>query len=259
MGQIHVLKFQFALLYKTEQMFSFIFVGHISNIVPFHLNLWDYHMIVRNAVELGCAACSSLFLLDRVLTECKAESERRNCLHVMEKTIWRSQHRKDSDNNLWQKEQFYSRILCRWHIHRYKQRAVPWRKFSHNWETWTVALSPCCNGRKELVGQKSAYWSSTLSLECLPLKEGNLIKNCRIQFPPSNWTENSSRTKATYKCMLRWKDTHTSLLNDLYATGKFAEIASISSRNWVVRPSRSVMLKVKKVTSKLKTQCCRQI
>lgn len=121
MDQIHVLRFWFTLLCKTEQMFSFIFVGHISNIIPFHLDLWEYHIIVRNGIELGCAAYSFLFLFSRVLTESKAESERRNGLHFMDKTIWRTQHGKDSDNNLWLTEQFYSRILCRWHIHRHKQ------------------------------------------------------------------------------------------------------------------------------------------
>lgn len=87
MGQIHVLRFRFTLLCKTEQMFSFIIVGYISIIIPFHLDLWEYHIIVRNAVELGCAADSFLFLFGSVLTESKAESERRNGLHLMEKTI----------------------------------------------------------------------------------------------------------------------------------------------------------------------------
>jgi len=49
-------------------MFSFIFVGYISNLIALHFNLWEYHIIARNAVGLGCAAYSFLFLFGMVLT-----------------------------------------------------------------------------------------------------------------------------------------------------------------------------------------------
>lgn len=114
-------------------MFSFIFVGHISIIIPFHLDLWEYPSLSEMQLNWGVLPIFfQICLFGRVLTKSSGESERMNCLTlcerqyeevIMEKiVILISDRQSIVPKNSLQVAYTHTQAIC----------VVLWRKFCHN-------------------------------------------------------------------------------------------------------------------------------